>query len=363
MDSNFNNENDSWEYSLDIDDYGPHLTTVLRLSSSTHVEPYPSTPNPVRIIPGHAGIIQLSSSTRVEPSPSTPNPVRIIPGPAVVEDVDKDVNFRSGPWISATEYVNANGGTVIGCLGDIDNNLKKGKLDKVVAIVKSCPPNDYGDLTVTMKDPSGAVMLLANVLVFSPKPSMHYLNITKKMWLRFPQGCGSWEWQWLRQTILLKGATLKDDFDWSKFGVKEGQKLMMMGTADEIVKVPEKGPVFMEDLSKEEQVAAVMRITGEEKSYENLCKTFDHEAKAVRKAPKVYKCNARSTQRDLARKMFASMMASGTIRAIEVAAHTCTQPSLAFVTFRGTYSSRISTSNGQCKCPYYFFIESLDVVG
>ncbi|GJX56330.1 hypothetical protein Tco_0286227 [Tanacetum coccineum] len=30
---------------------------------------------------------------------------------------------------------------------------------------------------------------------------------------------------------------------------------MMMGTADEIVKVSEKGPVFVEDLSKEEQVA------------------------------------------------------------------------------------------------------------
>ncbi|WOH14181.1 hypothetical protein DCAR_0933697 [Daucus carota subsp. sativus] len=35
-----------------------------------------------------------------------------------------------------------------------------------------------------------------------------------------------------------------------------GQKLMMMGTADEIVKAPEKGPVFMEDLPEEEQVVA-----------------------------------------------------------------------------------------------------------
>lgn len=30
---------------------------------------------------------------------------------------------------------------------------------------------------------------------------------------------------------------------------------MMMGTADEIVKAPEKGPVFMEDLPEEEQAA------------------------------------------------------------------------------------------------------------
>ncbi|KAL0341929.1 UNVERIFIED_CONTAM: Ubiquitin carboxyl-terminal hydrolase 6 [Sesamum calycinum] len=33
---------------------------------------------------------------------------------------------------------------------------------------------------------------------------------------------------------------IMDDADWSKVGVKEGQKLMMMGTADEIVKAPEK---------------------------------------------------------------------------------------------------------------------------
>lgn len=33
---------------------------------------------------------------------------------------------------------------------------------------------------------------------------------------------------------------------------------MMMGTADEIVKAPEKGPVFVEDLPEEEQVVAVV---------------------------------------------------------------------------------------------------------
>ncbi|KAF7124064.1 hypothetical protein RHSIM_Rhsim12G0204700 [Rhododendron simsii] len=60
-----------------------------------------------------------------------------------------------------------------------------------------------------------------------------------------------------RQKIMVKGGLLKDDADWSTLGVKEGQKLMMMGTADEIVKAPEKGPVFMEDLPEEEQVVAV----------------------------------------------------------------------------------------------------------
>ncbi|GJU33525.1 transposase, MuDR, MULE transposase domain protein [Tanacetum coccineum] len=158
MNSNFSNENDPWEYSLDIDDSDLHLTPVLRSSSSAH---------------------------------------------KVVKDVGEDADFNSGAWVSATNYVNAFGGTVTGCLGGIDNFLKKGKLEQVVAIVKSCSPNALGDLNVTLKDLSGTVpgtihykvldvssyekditigaaMILANVSVFTPKPSKHYLNITKR---------------------------------------------------------------------------------------------------------------------------------------------------------------------------------------
>ncbi|GKA05977.1 zf-CCHC domain-containing protein [Tanacetum coccineum] len=229
MDSNFNNENDPWEYSLDIDDFDLYLTPVLRPSSSTRVEPSPSTPNPVRIIPGSAGIVQ-----QAKPNGYCPNPVRIIPGPAgivqqvkllkenafildsdetlmstqkymqkVVKDAGEDDDFKSESWVSATNYVNANGDTVIGCLGDIKNFLKNEKLDQVVAIVKSCSPNVIGDLTVTMKDLSGtipgtishkvideggyrkditvgAAMILANVSVFTHKPSKHYLNIAMR---------------------------------------------------------------------------------------------------------------------------------------------------------------------------------------
>ncbi|GJX40588.1 GPCR kinase [Tanacetum coccineum] len=108
-----------------------------------------------------------------------------------------------GSLVSATEYVNANGGIASECLGDIKNFLKNGKLDQVVAIVKSCTPNVIGDFTVTLKDLSdtitdtihhkvideggygkditvGTALILANILIFSPKPSMHYLNITMR---------------------------------------------------------------------------------------------------------------------------------------------------------------------------------------
>ncbi|GKB59197.1 hypothetical protein Tco_0915383 [Tanacetum coccineum] len=134
MDSNLNNKNDQWELGLDIDDSDIRLTPVLRPSSNTRVETSPSTQNPVRIIPGP------SSSTRVKQSDillgldgavmSTQEYMK-----KVVEDVGEEDDFKSGSCVSATDYVNANGGTVSGCLGDIDNNLKKEKLDQVVAIV------------------------------------------------------------------------------------------------------------------------------------------------------------------------------------------------------------------------------------
>ncbi|EPS62411.1 ubiquitin carboxyl-terminal hydrolase, partial [Genlisea aurea] len=65
-----------------------------------------------------------------------------------------------------------------------------------------------------------------------------------------------------RQKIMIKGTLLKDDADWLKLGVKEGQKLMMMGTADEIIKAPENGPVFAEDMPEAEQAIAVGHSAG-----------------------------------------------------------------------------------------------------
>nr|GEY44497.1 hypothetical protein [Tanacetum cinerariifolium] len=65
----------------------------------------------------------------------------------VVDDVDEDGDFNSEAWR---------------------------KLEQVVATVKSCSPNILDDLNVTLKD------LSANVSIFTPKPSQHYLNITMR---------------------------------------------------------------------------------------------------------------------------------------------------------------------------------------
>ncbi|GJZ13379.1 hypothetical protein Tco_0548609 [Tanacetum coccineum] len=159
-----------------------------------------------RIIPGPVGIVQAAKLLKQRDIlhgldgdvMSTQEYMK-----KVIEDVGKDEDFKNGSWVSTTDYVNANGGTVSGCLGDIKNFLNNEKLEQVVAIVKSCSPNVIGDLTVTMKDLSGtiagtihhkvideggyekditagAALILTNVSVFSPKPSMHYLNITRR---------------------------------------------------------------------------------------------------------------------------------------------------------------------------------------
>nr|GEY04163.1 hypothetical protein [Tanacetum cinerariifolium]GEY07986.1 hypothetical protein [Tanacetum cinerariifolium] len=85
---------------------------------------------------------------------------------------------------------------------DMKKYYKNRKLERVIGVIMSCLPNVLGDLTVTLKDPSGtmdgtihykvfekeegytksinviAVLILCNVFVFIPKPSTHYLNIT-----------------------------------------------------------------------------------------------------------------------------------------------------------------------------------------
>ncbi|GKB99252.1 ribonuclease H-like domain-containing protein [Tanacetum coccineum] len=181
--------NYEWEQLLDIDDSDLPLTLVLHPCNSHVRETTTTTTTQVEetsvIISGHVGTVLVEEKL-----------VRTIP---VVEDED----FKSGVWVSATEYVNANGGIVSGCLGDINNFLKNGKLEQVVAIIKSCSPNVSGDLTVIVKDLSGTIasaihhkvineggygkditvgsaFILANDFLFSPKPSMHYLYITMK---------------------------------------------------------------------------------------------------------------------------------------------------------------------------------------
>nr|GEX17096.1 hypothetical protein [Tanacetum cinerariifolium] len=177
MNFNLNNKNDQWELSLDIDDFDLRLTPVLTSCSSI-----PKLLKQKDILLGRDGLVMSTKEYTKK----------------VVEDVGENKDFKSGSWVSTTDYVNANGGIVSECLEDIKNFLKNEKLDQVVEIVKSCSLNVIGDLTVTMKDISGIIpgtihhkviddggygkdiTVGAALIVFTPKLSMHYLNITMR---------------------------------------------------------------------------------------------------------------------------------------------------------------------------------------
>ncbi|GJV13287.1 hypothetical protein Tco_1354828 [Tanacetum coccineum] len=122
----------------------------------------------------------------------------------ISEDVSEDDHFTLGPWLSAIVHLHGEGLMASGCLGDMNKYCKNGKLELVIAVVMTCTPNSLGDMTVTLKDPTGImagtihykvfkkedgyansikegyVLILRNVSVFTPKPSKHYLNITVK---------------------------------------------------------------------------------------------------------------------------------------------------------------------------------------
>ncbi|GJT01576.1 hypothetical protein Tco_0822745 [Tanacetum coccineum] len=166
---------DECEQALDIDDSDLRLTPVVRPSNNPHIVPEITTTTqtlfssqnnqvdncvvkPIRIIPGPAGIVQTAKLRKLvdtreggeESVMSTQEYIR-----KVIEDVGEDDDFTRASWLSAIDYVNVDGGIVTGCFGDVKKFLKNGKLEKVVAVIKSCTPNALGDLTVTLKDLSG----------------------------------------------------------------------------------------------------------------------------------------------------------------------------------------------------------------
>nr|GEV01092.1 hypothetical protein [Tanacetum cinerariifolium] len=88
----------------------------------------------------------------------------------MVEDVGEHEDFKSEAWVSTTDYVNTNGGTVTGFTMKDLPGIIPGTIH-----YKAIGEGGYGkDIIVR------AALILANVLVFSPKSLMHYLNITMR---------------------------------------------------------------------------------------------------------------------------------------------------------------------------------------
>ncbi|PWA51009.1 hypothetical protein CTI12_AA467640 [Artemisia annua] len=109
----------------------------------------------------HGEITPIIGQTRIIPGPTDVmegGPSSIMPTQEyvrkIMEDASEDDYFTHGPWLSALAYCDAFGIEVDACLGNIEKFIKKGKVELVIIVIKSCSPNILGDLTVTLKDPS-----------------------------------------------------------------------------------------------------------------------------------------------------------------------------------------------------------------
>nr|GEV77528.1 hypothetical protein [Tanacetum cinerariifolium] len=135
----------------------PSWFVVLSVSSPNEPKSRVFPSNPFQMLNTRKETI----NTRVE-NPSTQKSVRIITGPAGIVQAAKLLKQRDIllGWdmgvMSTQEYMKK----VVEDVGE-DDDFKSGRrLEKDIAV--------------------GAALILANVLVFSPKPLMHYLNITMR---------------------------------------------------------------------------------------------------------------------------------------------------------------------------------------
>ncbi|PWA70286.1 hypothetical protein CTI12_AA290230 [Artemisia annua] len=140
---------DEWEQLLDIDD------SDLRLSATTQNVVH--NVHNVMKIPGPADIVQTAMIRKTSDILEGVDPAMTQEYIRKVVDEGDDSDFKSGPWVSAIEFINGDGGMMVGVFADIQKFCNKGKVEKVVAIIKSCTPNILGDLTVTLKDVSGLI--------------------------------------------------------------------------------------------------------------------------------------------------------------------------------------------------------------
>ncbi|XVF09460.1 hypothetical protein REPUB_Repub07fG0094600 [Reevesia pubescens] len=221
-------EQEPWE-ALDVDD--SELPSLLRpckrkpqnsaLPTPKKRNLQPQLPNPnspslssPTLIPGPAAAVQAAMLRKLQ---NKSNPFCNGDDPlstqeyirrAVEDPGPEGDEFSRDPWLFTLEYIDRQGlgyddGTIGTPLSSIKTDLKidNTKVDKVVAVIKSCTPNGLGDFMVTLKDPTGTinasihrkvlveggfgkditvgtVLILQKVSVFSPSRAARYLNIT-----------------------------------------------------------------------------------------------------------------------------------------------------------------------------------------
>ncbi|GJW22713.1 reverse transcriptase domain-containing protein [Tanacetum coccineum] len=95
----------------------------------------------------------------------------------VNEYVSEDDLFTLGPRLSAVVYLHDEGVIASGCLGDVEKYCINGKLEIVVGVVMSCTPNALGDMTITLKDPTGIMGVTIHYKVFENKDDSYAKSI------------------------------------------------------------------------------------------------------------------------------------------------------------------------------------------
>ncbi|GAB2265201.1 hypothetical protein Dimus_000269 [Dionaea muscipula] len=155
------------------------------------------------LIPGAAGAIQAAMHRRdgdrndfshMNAEISTQEYIRRV-------EEDQGEEFMHEPWLSAINFLEQEGMTKNTPLSEVKKCVDACKIDQVVAIIKSCSQNGFGDLMVMLKDPSdtigasihhkvlnekeyrrdiavGSVLILQKVAVFSPSRASWYVNVT-----------------------------------------------------------------------------------------------------------------------------------------------------------------------------------------
>ncbi|XP_045820284.1 homologous recombination OB-fold protein [Trifolium pratense] len=182
------------EQNVSLDDGDSDLSNFLRPCNHR-------TSNSPPLIPGPAGAVQAAMMQRRTLGSSNTLPTQEFVRRVLQNPHDTDLDFNSDPWVSAVQFLSSSQASITH-LSSINKNLNgQGRVPGIVAVIKSCTPNGFGDMTVTLKDPTatigasihrkvftkvefgkditvGSVLVLQKVAVFSPNGSTCYLNIT-----------------------------------------------------------------------------------------------------------------------------------------------------------------------------------------
>ncbi|KAJ7532565.1 hypothetical protein O6H91_13G009500 [Diphasiastrum complanatum] len=163
-------------------------------------------------IPGPAGAVQKCLGQRIQQSDpefnaNFDNADYLRKASRLRADSTDDTDFKSGAWMTALNFLGIENITSvqyskqISTISSIKRSPNQSRIPKLLAVVKTCTPNGFGDAFVTLKDPTGvvsgtvyrkvlaetefgrdiapgAVLILNKVAVFRPSLRAEYLNIT-----------------------------------------------------------------------------------------------------------------------------------------------------------------------------------------